>query len=127
MTPFNKARRYDVNACLEDMRHAAECIERYTGGLTREQFLQNIEKQDAVVRRIEILGEAADRLMKADNNYATNFPGLPLRDIKDMRNLVIHGYDAVDADIVWNTIKSDIRSLRLQLTSLLEQRAGNGL
>ena len=104
------------------MWHATELIERYTRGITREQFLQNAEKQDAVVRRIEIIGEAADRLMKADCDYGRNFPDLELRDIKDMRNLVIHGYDAVDATVIWNTAKVDVPALRERLEHLIAKR-----
>ncbi|AEO48033.1 hypothetical protein [Rhodospirillum rubrum] len=58
------------------MLNTAKAIERYTDGVSREAFLQDTEKQ------IEILGDAADRLMKSDAAYAVNFLGIPLRDIK---------------------------------------------
>jgi len=102
------------------MLGATKAIERYRDGVSRDAFLRNSEKQDAVIRRIEILGEAADRLMKADADYAVNFPDLPLRDIKDMRNMVIHGYDAVDVEIIWNTAQSDIAILTKSLEVLSE-------
>jgi uncharacterized protein with HEPN domain len=120
--PADKKPRHDIGACLEDMRHAADCIERYTSGVSREEFLQNNEKQDAVVRRIEIIGEAADRLMKADPDYKEHFPDLPLRDIKDMRNLVIHGYDAVDPKIIWDTTQLDVPNLYRKITAIITER-----
>lgn len=58
--------------------------------------------------------------MKSDATYAANFPDLPLRDIKDMRNMVVHGYDAVDAEIIWNTAKSNIPVLRKCLEELIK-------
>ncbi len=120
--PVGKVRRIEIDACLDDMRRAAEAIERYTRGVSRQQFLGNEEKQDAVIRRIEVIGEAADRLMKAAPEYQANFPDLPLRDIKDMRNLLVHGYDAIDAGIVWETAQPDVPALRVQLDKAIAAR-----
>lgn len=119
---MTQRRRHPVVTCLEDLRSAAEAIERYTSGTTLDQFRPDEMRQDAVVRRIEIMGEAADRLMRADANHQANFPDLPLRDIKDMRNLVAHGYDAVDLDIVWDTATADVPALRRQLDVLVADR-----
>ncbi len=123
---MTQGRRHPISTCLEDLRSAAEAIERYTGGVTLEQFRQDEMRQDAVVRRIEIMGESADRLMKADGNHHASFPGLPLRDIKDMRNIVAHGYDAVDLDIIWDTATFDIPALRRQIDLLIADRAERG-
>ncbi|MGO9682265.1 MAG: DUF86 domain-containing protein [Beijerinckiaceae bacterium] len=104
------------------MRHAAQAIDRYASGISLDQFLENEEKQDAIIRRIEILGEAADRLMKADKDYIQHFPDLPVREIKAMRNFVSHGYDAVDLTTVWNTVKEDVPDLCRQLDQLINER-----
>ncbi len=117
-----KPRRSDVAACLADMRHAAQAIDRYASGISLDQFLENEEKQDAIIRRIEVLGEAADRLMKADKDYIQHFPDLPVREIKAMRNFVSHGYDAVDLTTVWNTAKEDVPDLCRQLDRLINER-----
>jgi uncharacterized protein with HEPN domain len=106
------------------MRSAADAIARYVSGVTQEEFGQDQMRQDAVIRRLEIMGEAAHRLMLADAEHERNFPALPLRDIKDMRNLVAHGYDAVDLDIVWDTVTSDVPALGRQLDGVMPVEEG---
>lgn len=75
--PGGKANR--VESWLEDMRINAEAIERYTSGITQQNFIDDEMRQDAVVRRIEIIGEAADRIIKAIPDYESAVPNLPLR------------------------------------------------
>jgi len=90
--------------------------------VTEDQFGKHEMRQDAVIRRIEVIGEAADRLMKAVPEHETSFPGLPLADAKRMRNFVIHGYDGVDFCRVWDTGVNDIPSLRDKAAHLLDKR-----
>jgi uncharacterized protein with HEPN domain len=107
---------------LEDMQTSAEAIARYIDGLSESEFLANSKEQDAVVRRIEIIGEAASRLIKADAQYALHFPNMPIKDIKAMRNKVAHGYDKVSAMVVWRTARTDVPALLKEFSSILEAR-----
>jgi len=83
-------------------------------------------RQDAVIRRLEIIGEAAGRIMKSDRRFAETLPELPLREACEMRNFISHGYDAVDLGIVWDTITNDIPALRRALDLIMARRAHSG-
>ena len=101
---------------LREMLDSIARIHHYVQGTTEAQFTQNLEKQDAVVRRLEILGEAAAQL-PAD--WRARHPGIPWRTIADTRNRLIHGYFNVDLAIVWQTITHDIGPLEIELQNIL--------
>lgn len=76
--------------------------------------------QDAVIRNIEIIGEASHNIEKSFPEFVASFPELPLSFAYQMRNAVAHGYFKVDFGIVWRTIQNDLPEFGLQL-----QRAKN--
>ena len=84
---------------LKDILQAATLIASYVRGVTQAQFVENLEKQDAVVRRIEIIGEATAHLTDETRNA---IPELPFRKIRGMRNIVAHDYAHVNTDVVWD-------------------------
>lgn len=95
---------------------AIVAIGNYVDGLAFDDFKNNAMILDAVVRRFEIMGEAA-RQLPAD--FKKDCPGIPWRDIADMRNLLIHEYFGVDPNEVWQTIKNDLPDLSDKLKSLI--------
>lgn len=104
------------NAYLYDILDSAKMIQRYVAGLTQEQFQANSEKQDAVIRRFEIIGEAARHLSPEAQKQ---FPDIPWRLITGMRNILIHDYDDVDLGQVWRTIHGDLPGLISKLEAFL--------
>jgi uncharacterized protein with HEPN domain len=95
-------------AYLADILHSAKAIQRFTAGVTLEQFKANEEKYEAVIRKFEIIGEAARRLSPEAKAL---FPEIPWRMVTAMRNILIHDYDDVDLDIVWETLNRDLPPL----------------
>lgn len=96
------------------LAHIAEAIERighYTGGMDEAAFLNNPLVQDAVIRNLEIIGEASNNIVKHHPEFAVSHPELPLAFAYQMRNAVAHGYFKVDLEIVWRTIRSDLPDL----------------
>ena len=87
--------------------------------MTYDSFLGDAEKQDAVLRRFEIIGEAASRLAPATQAL---FPKLPFRAMRGMRNIIAHDYGEVDLDLVWKTATADLPTL----IETLEQDFENG-
>jgi len=83
---------------LRDILQAARLIASYLKNTTEADFLANSEKQDAVIRRIEIIGEATAHLTETTRQA---IPELPFRKMRGMRNLVAHDYANVDLKIVW--------------------------
>ena len=74
--------------------------------------------QDAIVRKLEIIGEAANNI---SDKFKARFPDVPWRDIIDMRNRLIHGYFGVDLNIVWQVITKDISHLHKQIKDILKE------
>jgi uncharacterized protein with HEPN domain len=100
------------NAYLTDILNAAKAIERFLQGVSKEAFLANEEKCEAVCRKLEIIGEAARRLSP---EARAQFPSIPWNPMSGMRNILIHDYGEVDLGIVWDTTQRDIPRLIAEL------------
>jgi len=97
---------------LQDMMRALKVIETYLNGVSFNEFVKNQMRQDATIRQLEILGEAANKLSV---NFKQNNPDFPLRQVISMRNFLIHGYDDLDLEIVWKTLQENIPQLKSSL------------
>jgi uncharacterized protein with HEPN domain len=106
----------DPKIFLSHILESIEYIEKDTKGLDRDDFLENRTIQDAVMRRLEIIGEAVKNL-PADFKKKNNF--IPWQKIAGMRDFLIHEYFGVNVDLVWQTIKKDLTKLKTQLVKLL--------
>ena len=104
---------------LKHLLRAIDRIERYTEGITAQAFLQNDMVQDAVIRNVEIVGEACRNIERSFPEFAAAHPELPLKAAFEMRNALAHGYFAVDPEIVWRTVQRDLPALRQQVHGLL--------
>jgi uncharacterized protein with HEPN domain len=93
---------------LLDILKAVKLALNYLKGKTKEEFFQDIQCQDAVIRRLEIIGEAAGRISTATTD---KFPDLPWKKMVSMRNIMIHEYEGIDLAIVWDTIQNDLPPL----------------
>ena len=95
-----------------------ENIEEYVKSTDFEGFEQNGLLQDGVIRKIELIGEAAKRLsVEFWEQYRDK---LPLAEAVSTRNRLIHQYDDIDLKIVWNTVKNDLPNLKKKLEEFLE-------
>jgi uncharacterized protein with HEPN domain len=106
------------------LEHMADAIERaikYAGRLGSLEALERDEQaQDAIVRTIAVVGEAANRLQKVAPEFQAAHPGLPWNQMRGIRNKVIHDYFDVDWDVVWDTLQTDFPPLLQQIRSLLK-------
>ncbi len=101
---------------VEDILEAIARIERYVEGLTFEQFQADQKTVDAVIRNLEVIGEAVRHLAGQRESLPT---GIPWEDIAGMRNVLIHAYFGVDLKIVWHTMVEDLPELKIQVQGLL--------
>ena len=94
-------------------------IEAYTAGMDREAFLADLRTQDAVIRNLEIIGEAARNVQRHDPAFVAAHPEAPWAIAYRMCNVLSHGYADVDLGIVWSTAETALPDLRDQVTKLL--------
>jgi uncharacterized protein with HEPN domain len=90
---------------LQDVLVSARLAISYLDGISLSDFSKNIQLQDSVVRRLEIIGEAANHVL---DQGVSELSDLPWRKMVNMRNFVIHDYRGVDIDVVWETVKQDL-------------------
>jgi len=105
----------DPDLLIEDILGAIQKIERYTTGLDEERFRQDEKTVDAVVRNLEVIGEAARQLPEA---FVAQHPSVPWRQIAGLRNRIVHGYFGLDLEIIWQVIRHDLQQLRNGLEGL---------
>lgn len=103
-------------AYLLDILEAAKLAVTYVGDKTKEAFLKDLQCQDAVIRRLEIIGEAARRISEKTKN---TFRNIPWYEMVGMRNVMINDYDDVDMVIVWETVQNDLPLLISELERIL--------
>jgi uncharacterized protein with HEPN domain len=106
----------------EYLQHILDAINRalgYVAGMNVESFNRDTRTQDAVIRGIQIIGEAANKVRTADPEFAAQHPQIPWAVMYGMRNRVIHDYFEVDLAVVWQTVQQDLPELRNQMLALL--------
>ncbi len=100
------------DAYLVDILESARAAIDYMGGKSWSEFSKDPILQDAIVRRLEIIGEAAGRISPATQK---RYGSLPWQEMKGTRNRVIHEYDSIQIDIIWDIVKKDLPSLVKEL------------
>lgn len=110
---------------LLHMLEAVDRILQYTASLSEEEFFASQLMQDAVVRNIEIIGEAAKNLLDAGPDFAARYSSIPFAQIYGMRNRVAHGYFAVSTAMIWDSVQVDIPELRKQIVKILGELQGD--
>jgi uncharacterized protein with HEPN domain len=103
---------------LDDILERIERIERFIAGLNRDAFLADDRTTDSVVRNLEVIGEAANRLPLA---LRDRYPGIPWRRIVGLRNRIVHDYFDVDLEIVWEILVTELPRLKEQLRDVRRQ------
>lgn len=109
MSPEEKLR-------LVHIVEAADRIAEYIQNISKESFLTDILRQDAVIRRIQIIGEAVRHLSP---DLVASMPSFPAREARGMRNVLVHDYEGVNVERIWDTAINDIPVLRQSIEKYL--------
>ncbi len=108
--------RQGDSAYLRHILDAVSRIDEYTEDMKREDFMSSNLHQDAVIRQVEVIGEAARKVSEETRKRHTE---VPWKDMAGMRDKLIHGYFGVDLDAVWDTVTEDIPRLKAMIQGLL--------
>lgn len=103
---------------LRHILQAIENIDEYLKGFDYESFCEDKKTIDAVVRGLEIIGEASNNI---SDGFKKEHPKIPFRDIKDTLNRLIHEYFGVNKKIVWNTCQIDLKELKALISPLIKK------
>lgn len=108
----------DVKVFLEDILESIEKIEEYTANIDEDDFYENSIIQDAVLRRLEIIGEAVKNIL---DDFREKYPDIPWKQIAGMRDVLIHAYFGVSLRRVWKVVEEDIQDLKFRILKILEE------
>jgi len=111
---------------FEHLLQACDRILQYTSGMTHDRFLADSMAQDAVMRNIEILGEATRNLLGCMPNLLSVYPEIPWMDIYGMRNRIAHGYFFINLELVWAVAVVNVPELRQQIATALGELQSEG-
>ncbi len=106
---------------LEHILESSQIIQEYVRGTTKQGFLTSMQAQDAVIRRLEIIGEAVKNLPP---EFRAEHPEVPWRQIAGLRDVLIHHYMSVDYDLTWTITQKDIPELERQIKRILDESEG---
>ena len=107
----------DSRVYLEDILDATRKIKTYTGGLSKTEFLQDEKTLDAVVRNLEVIGEAVKKLPE---DLRAKHPALEWKKMAGLRDILIHEYFGLDAEIVWDIIQNKVPALDREVRTMLK-------
>jgi len=105
----------NINLFIEDILESIKAIEEYSAGMDKDGLEKSRMKQSAIIREIEVIGEAVKNIPE---NVKNKYKEIEWRKIAGMRDVIIHGYFRVDLDAVWNVIKRDLPILKKQMESV---------
>ena len=110
-------KKRDMRLYLNDIWESIIAIEEYTQPITEEDFYENRQAQDAIVRRLEIIGEAVKNI---DDDFRKNYPEIPWKKIAGLRDIITHEYFGVKLERIWEVIRKDIPDLKKKMTRIKE-------
>ncbi len=106
---------------LYDIKESIELILEYVKDTSQNEFKNNQEKQDAVVNRMNVIGEASKNLSQ---EIRDNYPDIPWKRMAGMRDVLIHQYHGIDLEVVWQTINQDLPEVGQRIEQIIEELDG---
>jgi uncharacterized protein with HEPN domain len=108
----------DYKLFVKDILDAIDKIEEFIGNMEYGEFIQDDKTSTAVVKKIEIIGEAIKNISR---DVRVKYNAIPWKDIVGMRNKITHNYFKIDYEIVWNVVKEKLPALKIQVEQVLKE------
>lgn len=108
----------DIDLYLEDILICIQRVQQYTAGMTREGFEADTKTVDAVIRNLEVMGEAVKHIPEL---LRESQPSVPWRKVAGFRDVLAHAYFGIDLDIVWDVVANHLAPLHFAVTNLLAE------
>ena len=105
----------DASVFIDHILECIQLIENYLKDKTKVDFMESVQLQDSVIRRIEIIGEAVKNI---PNEFKSQYPKIPWDDIAGMRDILIHKYFGIDLELAWEAAVHDIPGLEKKLLQI---------
>ncbi|MBI5212542.1 MAG: DUF86 domain-containing protein [Nitrospirae bacterium] len=112
--------RKDNLVYVDDILSSIKKINKFCKGIGKEDFMKNELLMDGVVRNLEIIGEASSKLTAS---FRERYKEIEWRKMIGMRNRIIHAYDTVDVEIVWDVIREDLPELKKKLRAIVSDQS----
>jgi uncharacterized protein with HEPN domain len=108
----------EIGSFVDDILESIHMIEQYSSNLGEEEFKVKFKEQDAIFRRLEIIGEA---VKNNPEDVRIQFPEIPWRRIAGLRDVLIHNYFGIVPNRLWKVISQDIPPFKIQITQVKER------
>ena len=106
----------DPDVFLGHILESIDLIEKYSKNLTFAKFQKNRPMQDAITRRLEIIGEAVKHLPAS---HKSKYPDVPWKEMAGMRDILIHKYYEVDLSLAWKVVKHELPTVKKKILEIL--------
>ncbi|MFQ5774459.1 MAG: DUF86 domain-containing protein [Kiloniellaceae bacterium] len=121
MPKRGKSSKKDPRVRVAHVMDSIKAIESYVAGMSMDEFAKDSKTQDAVYRRLEIIGEAVKALDAMAPDLLARHPDVPWNDVKGMREKLAHDYDTISVRLLWNTATQELPALRQTVEKLIAE------
>ena len=108
----------DITLYIGDIIENIDDAQRFIGGVTYESFIDDKKTVNAVIRSIEVIGEASKHI---PSDIRAKRPDVPWKDMAGMRDKCIHDYVGIDFEVIWTAVKDELSAIRPKIQSLLDE------